>query len=370
MFHFHDEIEEKLRNNRWHGAGHRENFPTEAEIFPELEFARRWRDFRQSPDPLYLDDARYWWEYARGIMKPSQYDPPGMKDRAPDHFAKRIYFGALPGDDIGPADANWEAVRAWLLERHARLLLAFERDYARMPVHLEGTGQQETLRLLPPGVRRVIKGYADRIQAVVQGRILWDQILGCGHFGCVVPIEGSNQVLKVTTDATEGPVVQAIINTGLDKELAGLVRYHEIWQIPGYEGRGARSSAYAIVRDGITPMSDADIGFRWIDVLHNYNVAARRELDFKREHMVKMAREQAEEALAHLYNWNETYFVAEAIEYLRQEGIILSDVHFRNLGMGQKSPDVSWADGKRRPALLIFDPGHSRAPQTEVKLLP
>jgi len=240
VFHFNDVVEEKLRNNRWHRASGHYEFPSEDEIFPELRFVGRWEGFRQSPEPLYLEDARYWWEYANGVRKRGQYDEPKIEEKAGERFERKIFFGALPGDDVGPANPDsWESVEEWILARHPRLLEAFERDYARMPVELEGTGQQETLRLLPPGVRRVIKGYADCIQAVVSGRILWDQILGCGHFGCVVPIEGSDQVLKITTDATEGPVVQAIINTGLDKELAGLVRYQDVWQIPGYEGRGA-----------------------------------------------------------------------------------------------------------------------------------
>lgn len=292
--------------------------------------------------------------------------------KAPGLFAKTVFLGNLQGDDVGPADPDsWPSVERWILDRHPALLQAFLQDYSSLPITVEGTGQQETLRLLPPGVRKVLKGYADRIQAVVEGRILWDQILGCGHYGCVFPIEGSDKVLKITTDATEGPVVQAIINTGLDKELDGLVKYYDVQQIPGYEGRGARSSAYAILRQGIVPLDlPGWENPRWMDALQAYNVAARRELELKREHMVRMAREQAEQAITLLYRWNETYFVAEAIERLRGEGIILADVHFRNLGVGPSSPVVRWQDGKQKPALLIFDPGHSQAPQTEVKVLP
>jgi hypothetical protein len=374
VFHFYERVEEKLRNNRWHDGGRPSRFPAPGEIFPELVFAEKWKDFRPSEELLYLDDAQYWWEYAHGLRKPGQYDEPGIEAKAADRFARKVFLGAVAGDAVGPTDPDhWQSVQAWLEKRHPELLQAFERDHARMPVVLEGSGQQDTLRLLPPGVRRVIKGHADRIQAVVEGRILWDQILGCGHFGCVVPIEGTGRVLKVTTDKTEGPVVQAIMNTGLDKKLDGLIEWHDVWQIPDYEGRGARSSAFAIVRDEVVPYQNQDIlpsRNHWIEALRDYNDASRRAGQLKKEYLVRKSEEKAEEALEKLFNWSEIYFVAEAIQLLREEGIVLADVHHQNLGSAEKSPEVTWADRVVRPGLLIFDPGHSQAPPTEVRVLP
>jgi hypothetical protein len=375
LFHFNQHNEEKLRNNRWTRASRAPDIglPTSDDIFPELRFVNQWSNFRPSEEPTYLSNARYWWEYAHGLRKPGEYDRPNIVKVAPSQFAREIFLGALPGDEAGPKHPDsWASVQAWLEERHPQLLAAFEADYKRMPVPLEGTGQQDTLRLLPPGVRRVIKGYADRIQAQIDGRILWDKILGCGHYGCVVPIEGTDRVLKVTTDKTEGPVVQAILNTGLDKSLQGLVSWHEVWQIPGYEGRGARSAAYAIVRDAIEPLDEAIVHFGggWMNELHAYNESARRMLTVKRPHLVDIASDIARESVQKLFHWEETYFVAEAIEALRADGILLADVHYRNLGFGNKSEMVTWADGKRRPSLLIFDPGHSQAPPIEVKPLP
>ncbi len=376
IFHFHDRIEEKLGNNRWSDSGRR-GTASALQIFPELSRAAFWKDFWPGEELSYLEDARYWWEYAHGLRKPGEYDKPDAVAKAGPHFERKIYLGALPEDaEVYPGIKDqWPLLEEWLVDRHPRLLEAFQKDYELFPIPLEGTGQQETLRLLPPGVRRVIKEHSERIQEAVDGKILWSTILGCGHYGCVMPIEGKDRVLKITSDATEGPVVQAIMNTGLDKSLAGLIAWRQVWQIPDYVGRGARKSAYAIVRDEVKPLGEEDIniafqGFSWMEALHEYNVAAQRELELKREHMIRMAREQAEAALQKLYNWNETEFVAEAIEILRGDGIVLSDVHWKNLGFGRKSNEVLWADGKRRPALLIFDPGHSQAPPTEVAVLP
>lgn len=377
VFHFHDQVEEKLGNNRWRD-GSRLGTLSALEIFPELSRAAFWNDFRPGEEPFYLADARYWWEYAHGLREPGvyDYDKEAVTAEAGPRFERKIYLGALPEDsEVYPRIKDqWPLLEEWLKDRHPRLLKAFQKDYELLPIELEGKGQQETLRLLPPGVRRVIKEHSERIQEAVDGKILWNTILGCGHYGCVMPIEGQDRVLKVTSDATEGPVVQAIMNTGIDKSLAGLIAWRQVWQIPEYQGRGARKNAYAIVRDEVEPFNPDNLNQfsfpAWFDILHDYNQAARRQRQLKRGHMVQTAADQAEAALQKLYRFNETEFVAEAIEMLRGDGILLSDVHAANLGFGKKSPVVLWSDGKRRPALLIFDPGHSLAPPTEVAVLP
>ena len=96
----------------------------------------------------------------------------------------------------------------------------------------------------------------------------------------------------------------------------------------------------------------------------------RRVRTLKRPYMIEQEQEKADEALERLSHWAETWFVTEAIWALREEDILLSDVHAMNLGFTAESQMVAWADGVRRPALLIFDPGHSSAPQVEVPRLP
>jgi len=371
LFHFHAEIEEKARNNRWYPGGSWEVRPDPVAIFPELASAARWRDFQPSEHPRHIRDARLYWEQMLGriaLKRGGFQEEPGPDPT--EEFMRTIFFGNVPGDELPPQEPrSWFAVETWIRDRHPNLLRAFKRDYARMPIPVEGTGQQDMLRLLPVGVRKVIRAYAERIQAIAPGRVLWDRILGCGHYGCVMPIEGTDLVLKVSTDASEGPVVQAIMNTGLDKELDGLVKYDSVWKISGYEGRGQRAAAYAIIRQAVEPYQ-SDVRREWIGALFDYNEATRRELRLKRPHLSDEAHGDAMAALDRLYNFEETFPVAEAFRILRNEDIVLSDVHAGNIGSGPNSPIVRWSDGENRPALLIFDPGHSSAPDTEMAILP
>lgn len=240
----------------------------------------------------------------------------------------------------------------------------------------------------PKGIRKVIDLYRDRVEAVAGGWVDWENPLGCGAFGCVFQLWSQdvgfdrpdsqayplNRVLKISTDPTEGPVVSAIMKTGLDDQLAGLARWYGVWRVPEKIQKGRRSTAWIIVREAVKPfdwmghLRETGTTFQWIGILQNYNIHAARERDLKRPWMKRMARENADRELVKLYDFPPTYYVAYAIEQLRHRGILLADVHAANLGMrledtsNQEVQIVRWADGVERPALLIFDPGHSMAP--------
>lgn len=78
-----------------------------------------------------------------------------------------------------------------------------------------------------------IKGYRNRIEIAVGSRIEWDQVYGCGAYGCAFPVRHYPQLaLKITSDSMEGPVTQAIMETGLDKTEPGLARIENIWRVP------------------------------------------------------------------------------------------------------------------------------------------
>lgn len=246
----------------------------------------------------------------------------------------------------------------------------------------------------PKGIRKVIEQYHDQIQAVSGGWVDFENPLGCASFGCVFPIStkdlgydqpGSQalitgRVLKISTDPSEGPVVAAIMKTGQDKKLDGLVRWYGVWRIPEQIQPGPRGTAYVIIREEIRPfdwMRDLKFSLqfrnhRFIDDLQAYNIEARRAIDLQRPWMKKMAQENAWNALGRLYNHEETYYVAEAIEELGRHDIILADVHHGNLGFRiheteeQPIHSARWSDQQERPPLLIFDPGHSLAPPTEI----
>ncbi len=248
----------------------------------------------------------------------------------------------------------------------------------------------------PKGLRKAIERHRDRIEAKAGGWVDWENPLGCGSFGCVFPIwskdigfdqPGSqavplDQVLKISTDPTEGPVVSAIMKTGLDKILTGLARWYGVFRIPERIQEGPRGTAWVILRESVKPFDYlSDIGFpygrggaEWIDELRFYNKYAHQAIVAKTEWGKEKNWEQANDALAGLYNDQGTYYVAEAIEALRREDVILADVHHGNLGFRihpteeQPLEKVWWNAQREGPPLLIFDPGHSSAPEgTEVE---
>lgn len=248
---------------------------------------------------------------------------------------------------------------------------------------------------LAQGLRKIVDKYGDRILTATGGWVDWDQPLGCGHFGCAWalanmdpgyndPARGeafqyTGRVLKISVDPTEGPVVAAIMKTGLDKKLDGLARWEGVWRIPADVGtRAGRDTAWVLIREEIRPLMGAEsfsqlIGNTfWIDRLRDYNAKIRKAIDLKTPWKREAARDEANMEVGKLYNYEETYYVAEAIEALAREGITLADIHHGNLGFRvnpteeQPLTEVYWRDKKTRPPLLIFDPGHSDAPPTEV----
>lgn len=227
----------------------------------------------------------------------------------------------------------------------------------------------------PKGIRGIVDQYAGRIEQAVQKEVLWDSPLGCGSFGCVFPVETEGQVLKISTDPTEGPVVKALMDTGLDKRLNGLARWYGIWRIPGAIQEGPRSTGWVILREEVSPFDPRKISEnwwslfqRWFEDLRHYNEHARKSIDIKSKTRSDREWQEARASIGELYGYEETYFIAEAIEELTFNGIRLADIHDANLGFRiypteeQPIQEAYWADKQNRPPLLIFDLGHSSAP--------
>lgn len=241
---------------------------------------------------------------------------------------------------------------------------------------------------LARGLKKIVDMYGDRILAATGGWVEWDQPLGCGHYGCVwalanedpgynsieTPFRYTGRVLKISVDPTEGPVVAAIMKTGLDKKLDGLVRWEGVWRIPSYIGTSAgRDTGWVIIREEVRPFTGMfRINTPWDRYLEKYNHAIRRAIDLKTPYKKAEAQKEADSAVAALSRFNETYYMAQAIDELSQQGITLADIHQGNLGHrvnpteDQPLRSDYWDDKVERPLLLIFDPGHSVAPPAEV----
>lgn len=66
---------------------------------------------------------------------------------------------------------------------------------------------------------------------------------GCGHFGCVLPTDRANLVLKVTTDPHEAMAAAILAEAG---EKRGVVRYHKVLWVPD---RGRRQMKIRELRE-------------------------------------------------------------------------------------------------------------------------
>jgi len=221
----------------------------------------------------------------------------------------------------------------------------------------------------PKGIRNAVDKYADRIEKAVRLSVQWDKPLGAGSFGVVFPTSDPEKVLKISSDPTEGPVVKAVMDTKLDRRLDGLGRWYGVWRLPEPINEGNRATGWVILREDVKPFDMMSVGFPvWFNYLQNYNKHARKSIDLKTAWKKEREWEEAQVEIGHLYNFEETYYVAEAIEQLNRDGIRLADVHAGNLGHRlhateeQPGQTAYWYDKKERSSLLIFDLGHSSAP--------
>jgi hypothetical protein len=270
--------------------------------------------------------------------------------------------------------------------------------------------------------------------------------LGCGSFGCVweimvwaqvSPDEGfwhpTPYALKITTDPTEGPVTQALINTGLDKELDGLCRFEAVRRVP------ANEDTYVIIRENVgmwrpvpwlMPQEVRDfqsfnpkMGEEWLvwsqqgelamHQLSSYDTATQRWIRAVKDYMVAQAAplpddpvfadapsgfrqvvqqfaDARDNVLDEMDRFGLTRWMAEAIRECTRENIHILDLHGRNLGYrqhswvgGQQQFDPLWKGGTLPPQregkfpvlaspqypLLVFDLGHSSAPDVTVESL-
>jgi hypothetical protein len=85
------------------------------------------------------------------------------------------------------------------------------------------------------------------------------ELLGCGHWGCVIDMPGTPWVLKLTVDPTEAHVWSKILELMEDERYGedGFPRFKKLFRLePGvpYGRQGRRRVAYGIVREKIAPV--------------------------------------------------------------------------------------------------------------------
>jgi len=74
-----------------------------------------------------------------------------------------------------------------------------------------------------------------------------DDVLGCGHYGCVYEVPDENVVLKLTTDPTEVSFIEKAID--FNEWPDGIVEYYEIRQV---DMKFRKRNVYAIWREAAT----------------------------------------------------------------------------------------------------------------------
>lgn len=204
------------------------------------------------------------------------------------------------------------------------------------------------------------------------------QVLGCGHWGCVVDILDSPYVLKLTVDPTEAHV-WAKIQSLIEEERYGddgFPRLKNIFELqPGipYGRKGRMHKAFGIVREKVAPCFDSkgnesaftkqyvqsrNNGYRDfrenIDLLLHYRTLAgfwHRDPHHRRDNLDRRI-EQV------LYRMGGPVGgpLGESLQMLLSNDVVLNDVHLGNIGWRVLN-EVEGVEGYT--CLVIFDPGHT-----------
>ncbi len=180
------------------------------------------------------------------------------------------------------------------------------------------------------------------------------EILGCGHFGCVVATEDPNKVIKITRDPTEAPVVKLLMDLQEKGDLSGFVHFYSVERLTEIKVWGRLWPVHVIVREAVIPWSDTDPPF-YGRVAISDKLAAYSDLadkwwfipdsdDSGRDQL----RRNIGMSLQDMAQTANLAFIADGLGELLAEGYPpLADVHSSNIGWRE--------DGN----LAIFDPGHT-----------
>lgn len=239
------------------------------------------------------------------------------------------------------------------------------------------------------------------------GKRLHFDVLGCGHYGCVLPTDKPGVVLKVTSDPTEASFVSVLLTKYPQYPPDGLVRYYGMKRLPEpYRGRTTfaiwREEAYDVgkaanafnrrlmefkrmagtARDYLKKSRDpwsllqraedvrgriADhVGFGRTAAWGDYDSKGNRRFilgdgeevgvvlpDWMRgaEYKVAANLRGAEVSAEMMANEPEGYLVGGALDMLLSDGILLADVHTGNIGRVDRED--------HQGAIVITDPGHA-----------
>lgn len=230
------------------------------------------------------------------------------------------------------------------------------------------------------------------------------EALGCGHYGCVLPHVDPKWVVKVTRDPTEGPIAAKVtdIRNRHRYGLKGIVLFKEIYKADEVIGwRGKKWPVYVTVRESIKPFGYEDAakmrsyriagetlhahpkfpGAVWPwDIDHRSEPSTTTALVAMKEAALKWHEAKREsnkdKAYQDYIHWaekvgDEFNYLGETLFEMLDEGLVLRDVHWANLGY------TTWAveddeDPLWRPVdtVVIHDLGHTPTDPIEAQFKP
>jgi hypothetical protein len=209
-----------------------------------------------------------------------------------------------------------------------------------------------------------------------------DEPLGCGGYGCAYATNDKRWIVKISTDATEAALVKSVMDvraeeaggdgTGPSKSLPGVVFFEGVWMRPDRRGK----TVFVLVRENVAPFDEVDVlkldwfgakGSEHPNVQNKYgttalNLTVEYAADF---YEAKNDQRKATKAIDNYIKWvevirHEMPLVADTMEEFISRGVVLRDVHDRNVGRTL----VDW--GRRfRPkgSVVIFDLGYTPTDQ-------
>jgi len=173
--------------------------------------------------------------------------------------------------------------------------------------------------------------------------------IGAGKWGYVYKLNqttaGPRWALKLTEDPTEGPIAAFIMGNPLLHRMEGCVDFAGVWQLPERSTHG--NIIYVIVREFLESTSISHISAHLLSEVRKpaavYNQGGSwDDMDAARQRTMELLLELA------AYAPRAKAVVDFMVEYYRETGWFLADLHAANLGERQRSN--MW---------VAFDVGHS-----------
>ncbi len=203
----------------------------------------------------------------------------------------------------------------------------------------------------PLWIRRILED--PESIAAVAGGLYPRELLGCGHYGCVMSTDDPNVVIKITRDPTEAPVIKIIKELQERQDIQGFVRFFSITRLKDVSLFGTEWSIHVIVREAVTPWKN-NHSFESVqlsEALGKYKEEADKwwliaEEDSRQREALQ---QNLEQIVSRMQLIPYLFDIATGFEEWMDEGYPpFADVHMGNIGWNSEGH------------LVIFDPGHTR----------